>query len=198
MLIPCIFSGYLVEVLGNSRAKLQFPKEEKQELALVQHFLVLQILIPIGVPFGIEITVSDTNKVWLGHFWRYGLIEYRINGDCISPRASRRSIRTTFIPKFQSIAWKEAFGWIWVLTFWAFSSCSKAISTKTSHFSQPIHIGQTFRSIDSFVLSGGYKLRKIFTMKSPLLEYDPDGQDEPISNPEAYNNLLFKSNTQIS
>ena len=42
---------------------MQFPKEDKQELALVQHYLVFQIFLPVGTAFSIEITVTDTTKV---------------------------------------------------------------------------------------------------------------------------------------
>jgi hypothetical protein len=44
------------------RTKLQFPKEEKQELALVQPFLVFQLFLPVGEPFSIELAVTDTGK----------------------------------------------------------------------------------------------------------------------------------------
>lgn len=42
---------------------MQFPKNDKQELALVQHFLVFQIFLPVGAPFSLEIAVTDTSKV---------------------------------------------------------------------------------------------------------------------------------------
>lgn len=45
------------------KTKMHFPKNDKQELALVQHFLVLQIFLPLGTPFSLEIVVSDTTKV---------------------------------------------------------------------------------------------------------------------------------------
>jgi len=45
------------------KTKMHFPKNDKQELGLVQHFLVLQLFIPEGVPFSLEIVISDTIKV---------------------------------------------------------------------------------------------------------------------------------------
>jgi len=45
------------------KTKMQFPKNEKQDLGLVQHYLVFQIYVPVGTPFSLEIVVTDTTKV---------------------------------------------------------------------------------------------------------------------------------------
>ena len=58
-----MLKGYIYELDGGIKTKIQFPKEDKQELALVQHYLVFQIFLPIGTAFSIEITVTDTAKV---------------------------------------------------------------------------------------------------------------------------------------
>jgi len=42
---------------------MQFPSNEKQELGLVQHFLVFQIFIPLGTSFSLEVTITDTSNV---------------------------------------------------------------------------------------------------------------------------------------
>ena len=63
MKILIIIKGYIYELDGGIKTKMQFPKEDKQELALVQHYLVFQIFLPVGTAFSIEITVTDTTKV---------------------------------------------------------------------------------------------------------------------------------------
>jgi len=55
--------GYIYELDDAMKTKIHFPKNDKQELGLVQHFLVLQLFIPEGVPFSLEIVISDTTKV---------------------------------------------------------------------------------------------------------------------------------------
>jgi len=47
------------------KTKMQFPKNEKQDLGLVQHYLVFQIYVPVGTPFSLEIVVTDTTKVFI-------------------------------------------------------------------------------------------------------------------------------------
>jgi len=39
-------------------------------------------------------------------------------------------------------------------------------------------LGQTFRSIDAFTVGAVCKLRKIFTMKNPLNDYNPEDEFE--------------------
>jgi hypothetical protein len=55
--------GYIYELDGAGITKLQFPKDEKQELGLSQHFLVLQIYIPMGASFWLDVAITDTTKV---------------------------------------------------------------------------------------------------------------------------------------
>jgi len=49
----------------NPNCKLQFPKDDKLSLALLQPFLVLQIFIPKGKPFTLELLIADSSKVFL-------------------------------------------------------------------------------------------------------------------------------------
>lgn len=53
--------SYLFELEGQT-TKLSFPKDDHKELCLVQQYLVLQIYIPQGFPWSIELTLTDTSK----------------------------------------------------------------------------------------------------------------------------------------
>ena len=41
--------------------------------------------------------------------------------------------------------------------------------------------GQTFRSIDNFIIGAVCKLKKIFTMRNPIAEYSNDDEISPIN-----------------
>jgi hypothetical protein len=55
--------GYIYEVDAGTNSKIQFPKEDKQDLGLVQRYIVFQIFLPYGTPFSLEMALSDTTKV---------------------------------------------------------------------------------------------------------------------------------------
>jgi hypothetical protein len=42
---------------------MTFPREEKQDLCLLQQYIVFQICIQSSVGFGLELIVSDSTKV---------------------------------------------------------------------------------------------------------------------------------------
>jgi hypothetical protein len=42
------FLGYIFEIEGHNN-KVQFPKDDKGELCLVQQFLVMQLFVPVAV-----------------------------------------------------------------------------------------------------------------------------------------------------
>ena len=54
--------GYVYAIDGGVMAKMQLPKEEKKQLGLVQHYLVLQVFLPLGQPISFEFGVTDQNK----------------------------------------------------------------------------------------------------------------------------------------
>ncbi len=55
--------SYILEISNAMGSKLQFPKEDKAELGLVQHFLVVQCWIPLSVSFMVDLVFTDTQKV---------------------------------------------------------------------------------------------------------------------------------------
>jgi len=55
--------GYAFMMDSSSACKLQFPKDEKQYLGLIQPYLVLQIYIPKSKSFTIELLLSDSSTV---------------------------------------------------------------------------------------------------------------------------------------
>ncbi len=53
--------GYIYTLDGQS--KIQLPKDDKEQLGLIQPFLVFQIYIPLGKNLHIEVGVTDSAKV---------------------------------------------------------------------------------------------------------------------------------------
>jgi len=58
------FPGYVFDIEGSGKTRLTFPKDDRQELGLTQHFLVFQIFIPSESPFCLEVIITDTLKVF--------------------------------------------------------------------------------------------------------------------------------------
>lgn len=56
--------GYVFDIFGSGKTRLTFPKDDRQELSLTQHFLVFQIFIPTEAPFCLEVMITDTLKVF--------------------------------------------------------------------------------------------------------------------------------------
>jgi len=85
------FLGYIYELDEAPKTKIQFPSNEKQELGLVQHFLVFQIFIPLGTPFSLEVVITDTSNVNTQTFIGFNIENFtRIKEDFILQQASRR------------------------------------------------------------------------------------------------------------
>ena len=57
--------GYAFSMDHSSNCKLQFPKDDKHCLGLVQPYLVLQIFIPKAKSFSLELLISDSSKACL-------------------------------------------------------------------------------------------------------------------------------------
>lgn len=55
--------GYVINVDSSNSSKIQFPKDEKLCLGLLQPYLVLQAFIHKGKSFSLELIVADSTKV---------------------------------------------------------------------------------------------------------------------------------------
>jgi hypothetical protein len=66
--------GYIFQLDSNSANKIVIPKDDKLSLAIIQPFLVFQIMLPVGKSFTLELAISDSCKV-VFHF----LYEFVIN-----------------------------------------------------------------------------------------------------------------------
>jgi hypothetical protein len=54
--------GYILELEGGRDVKVQLPAGDKESLGLLQHYLVLQMLVPPGKGFSIELAILDQSK----------------------------------------------------------------------------------------------------------------------------------------
>ena len=54
--------SYVYDIDGGPTTKIQFPKDDKKTLHLMQRYLVFQIKFPVGAAFALEITLTDTGR----------------------------------------------------------------------------------------------------------------------------------------
>jgi len=139
-----------IYTLDGPQTKIQIPSSERESLGLLQPFLVFQIYIPSNANnLKIEIAVTDHEKV------KRRLIFH--------PGSSKGIVLNPLHARIPSNAFKKD---IWVnlsIDVFAFAHyCFKGINVK---------------SIDLINLTSQCKLRRIFTMRSPL--YDDDMDSNP-------------------
>ncbi|XP_029456858.1 uncharacterized protein C3orf67 homolog isoform X2 [Rhinatrema bivittatum] len=115
---------------------MQLPKENKQTLGLIQQFLILQVNVPLGKDFSIELLVTDL-----------GNIKRRLYLSTVHKELSSTPLHAK-IPLF--IIRRK----IW---------CNLCIDLVA--FTSGIFKGAVFQSLDGIIVSANCKLRKIFTMK---------------------------------
>ncbi|XP_030062306.1 protein CFAP20DC [Microcaecilia unicolor] len=116
--------------------RMQLPKENKQTLGLIQQFLILQVNVPLGKDFSIELLITDL-----------GNIKRRLYLSTVHKELSSTPLHAK-IPLF--IIRRK----IW---------CNLCIDLVA--FTSGIFRGAVFQSLDGIIVSANCKLRKIFTMK---------------------------------
>ncbi|OPJ81012.1 hypothetical protein AV530_004370 [Patagioenas fasciata monilis] len=130
--------GFVFVLEGSSQInKMQLPKETKQTLGLIQQFLTLQILVPLGQDFSAELLVTDL-----------GNIKRRLYLSTVHKELSVTPLHAK-IPLFTI---KRN---IW---------CNMCVDLVA--FTSEIFGGAVFQSLDGIIISANCKLRKIFTLKS--------------------------------
>ncbi|XP_004944691.2 protein CFAP20DC isoform X1 [Gallus gallus] len=130
--------GFVFVLEGSSQInRMQLPKKTRQTLGLIQPFLTLQILVPLGQDFSTELLITDL-----------GNIKRRLYLSTVQKELSVTPLHAK-IPLFM-IRRK-----IW---------CNLCIDLVA--FTSEIFRGANFQSLDGITISASCKLRKIFTLKS--------------------------------
>lgn len=130
-------------------SKMNIPANDKQQLGIVQSFIVFQIFVFMPKSLSIEIAISDTSKTKRRLMFSAASKEIVIN-----PLHSRIPLLNVPIGVWINLS-------IDVLSFVA--ECFKS---------------QTFRSIDFISVSASCKVRRIFSMRNSLMEYERNTTDE--------------------
>lgn len=134
--------GYIYNLDGQS--KIQIPKDDlKESLGLIQPFLVLQIYIPVGKNLHIEVGVTDSTKTKRRLIFHNGAFKDTIVAHPLHARIP--------IAAFRRNQWMN-------------------LSLDISAFAHHCFKGVVLRSIDLIVVTASCKLRRIFTMKNPLID----------------------------
>ncbi|XP_041459925.1 protein CFAP20DC-like [Lytechinus variegatus] len=121
---------------ASTTTKIQLPKESKQALLLIQRYLVIQSFIPLGQDFSMELGVTDMGNNKRRLFFS---------------TAQKETSATPLHAKVPLTIIKRA---IWLnLTIDMVSLVGEMFR------------GQTFKSLDTIIISACCKLRKIFTLK---------------------------------
>ncbi|XP_038068577.1 protein CFAP20DC-like isoform X2 [Patiria miniata] len=147
---------HVLEGAGTS-TKIQLPKDVKQTLALVQRFLVLQVFVPLGQDFSIELGVSD-----MGNNKRRLLFS----------TAQKEIAATPLHAKIPLTVVRRA---MWL------NLCIDLVSMVSEAFRL-----QTYKSLDSLIVCASCHLRKVFTMKTQPPD-DTDDDDQYDCNPPTNN-----------
>ncbi|XP_077181098.1 protein CFAP20DC isoform X2 [Paroedura picta] len=143
--------GFVFVLEGSSQTnKMQLPKEMRQNLGLIQQFLVLQIYVPLGQDFSTELLITDL-----------GNIKRRLYLSTVHKELSVTPLHAK-IPLFM-IKRK-----IW---------CNLCIDLV--EFTSEIFKGAVYQSLDGIIVSANCKLRKIFTLKSKPLDTADEDVDGP-------------------
>lgn len=148
-----IVKGYVI-VIDSHNTKLNIPSNDKQTLALVQAYLVLQIFIMPTQPFTLELVITDISNS---------------KRRLVFSSASKELIVNPLHARIPNSAF--------VRGTWANISIDM-VRTVHSCFAH-----NTFRSLDSITISSFCKIRRIFTMRNPLM--DTTGNEMHVENVEA-------------
>ncbi|MCO5547521.1 hypothetical protein L7F22_000971 [Adiantum nelumboides] len=133
--------GYIYNCLGGMSSKIQFPKDEKLGLQLVQPYLVLQIFVPKGQHFSLELRAADNQGTRRKMYFSTSFSELKSNPlHCQIPLSM--IMRNTWINLSLNVPD-------------LFQSCFRVLN---------------FRSLEVIILGPVCKLRKIFTMKNRLAQ----------------------------
>ncbi|KAI5067288.1 hypothetical protein GOP47_0017816 [Adiantum capillus-veneris] len=140
--------GYIYNCLGGMSSKIQFPKDEKTGLQLVQPYLVLQIFVPKGQHFALELRAADTQGTRRKMYFSTSFSELKANPlHCQIPLSM--IMRNTWITLALNVPD-------------LFQSCFRVLN---------------YRSLDVIILGPVCKLRKIFTMRNRLAQSVLEAKD---------------------
>ena len=140
--------GYIY-VLDSGLCKMQLPKDEKSTLGIVQPYMVFQVFLPEGMNLHLELGITDNSKSKRRLIFHSGAKEIVTN-----PLHARIPLDC-----FRRGEWVN-------------------LSIDVLSFVHECFKGYSFRSIDSIYLTSHCKLRRIFSMKSPILETDVEDDIE--------------------
>ncbi|XP_071477950.1 protein CFAP20DC-like [Diadema antillarum] len=132
---------------ASTTTKMQLPKDSKQTLALIQRYLVIQFFVPLGQDFSMELGISDMSNNKRRLFLS---------------TAQRETSATPLHAKVPLTIMKRA---VWL------NLAIDMVSLVGELFR-----GQTFKSLDTLLISASCKLRKIFTLK----DQPPDTTDDDV------------------
>jgi hypothetical protein len=146
--------GYVLELEGGRDVKMQLPAGDKDSLGLLQHYLVLQVFVPPGKGFGIELAILDQSKT-----------RRRINLSCNTKdlQATPLHVRAPLVLVRRGV-------WL--------NLCVDVAGIFHETFG-PMARTAEYWSIESIVLTAACKVRKIFTVRLPLHDTSPDIDDYP-------------------
>lgn len=142
-------------------AKLVMPSADRTSLALVQPYLVLQVFLPLSEGFTLEVGITDSSSIK-----RRLIFSSASKAYAITPLHSR-------IPNSS-----------FVRGSWA------NISIDLVSFVNRCFPGNSYRSVDTISLTALCKLRKIYTMRGPLIDTTEEAEMFP-NTEEVPKNLDF-------
>lgn len=133
---------------SNNNCKLQIPRDEKHSLGLIQPFLVMQLYIPNGKSFTFEINLTDGTRTRRRLIFTTGTKE--ISTSTLHTKIPLNSLtRNTWLN----------------------------FSIDIASFCTSLFKGSVFRTLDSFNICSHCRLRRVFAMRTPLLDVNDESHD---------------------
>ncbi|XP_014778712.1 protein CFAP20DC isoform X1 [Octopus bimaculoides] len=141
--------GYIYNLEGStSTTKMILPKDSRQSLVLIQHFLIFQLFLGRGQDFSLEL----------------GLIDLGNNKRRILLSTAQREIQCT--PLHAKVPLLKIKRGVWI------NLCVDLVSAVNDLWKN-----QTFKAVDIITVSASCRLRRIFTMKLPPYETPDENED---------------------
>lgn len=160
-----VIKAYCIS-LDSHTAKLVLPNNGRQHLGLLQRFLVMQCYLCPTQPFTLELVVSDTSRMK-----RRILFSNSAKDFSCSPLYAR-------VPNAGFLRG------VWV-----------NLSIDLVSFMNRCFPGNSFGALEALIIHSHCKIRRVFTMKSPLLEVVPRGFEFPLGT-QHRNQLIVASAVQ--
>uniref|UniRef100_A0A7S4HAF6 CFA20 domain-containing protein n=1 Tax=Guillardia theta TaxID=55529 RepID=A0A7S4HAF6_GUITH len=144
--------GYVMDLEGGRDVKVQLPLNDKESLCILHQFIVLQLFVPAGKGFSVEMTILDQSKT-----------RRRMNLSCNNKEVSATPLHVRL-----PLDMVRRSMWI--------NLCIDAAGLFHESFGPVTRISE-YWCLESLSISATCRLRRIFSVKESLIDTSMDSDD---------------------